>query len=666
MNIFFWKNKNKKPYPRSFAKRLTWRIMLTLFIVMGIISAIIVFIGWMITLTSVSSLTDRQLEYKAKSMEQILTEVYVATVNTVPDVEDNLHRPERMQSIMKRIVELNPHIRSCGISFRENYYPQKGRWFCPYAQRSDSDSIVIMQTIGGKGQDYLNQAWFQEAMRAKEGYWSKPFFDGSDNKTPLVAYLVPIRDERDSTVAVFGVDLSLESLADDISYGIFRFKDDSGNWSAEKNMYYFITDSAGTYLMHPDKQRIVRQNYNDIAKLTANPSDDYLGQILLKRQSGHLMTDDKGNDLVIDGEEVTINYKSLDHTPWTMFMVLPTFYIEAISYFIGGVLLFFILIGLIVVFFVGRKSIKKSSEPLKQLALSANEVAKGNFETHLPEIKSRDEIHQLRDSFENMQHSLTRYVNELRDTTAQKASMESELKIAHDIQMSMLPKTFPPYPERDDIDIYGTLTPAKAVGGDLFDFYIRDNQLFFCIGDVSGKGIPASMFMAVTRSLFRNISAHVAYPERIAYTLNNALTEGNETNLFVTLFTGVLDLATGHLRYCNAGHNAPLLVGRGVGALPCLPNLPLGIIGEFQFEAQEVDLDPDTTIFLFTDGLNEAENAFHQQFGDERISEVANRLLAKREHQPINITYEMFQAVHDFVNGAEQSDDLTMLAIQYK
>jgi sigma-B regulation protein RsbU (phosphoserine phosphatase) len=329
-----------------------------------------------------------------------------------------------------------------------------------------------------------------------------------------------------------------------------------------------------------------------------------------------------------------------------------------------------------VVFFAGRRGIKKSSEPLRQLALSANEVAKGNFDTHLPKIKSRDEIHQLRDSFENMQQSLTLYVNELRDTTAQKAAMESELKIAHDIQMSMLPKTFPPYPERDDIDIYGMLTPAKAVGGDLFDFYIRDEKLFFCIGDVSGKGIPASMFMAVTRSLFRNISAHVVLPEHIAYALNNALTEGNETNMFVTLFTGVLDLATGHLHYCNAGHNAPLLVGCDVEdsvphadpqvrELPCLPNLPLGIMGEFQFEAQEVDLDPDTTIFLFTDGLNEAENAFHEQFGDERIMEVANRLLAQREHQPINITYEMFQAVHNFVNGAEQSDDLTMLAIQY-
>ena len=676
MNIFFWKKKNQNPYPRSFAKRLTWRIMLTLFIVMGIISAIIVCICWAITLTSVSGITDRQLEYKAKTVEQILTEVYVATVNTVPDIEDNLHRPDRMQGVVKRIVELNPHIRSCGISFRENYYPQKGRWFCPYAQRRDSDSIVILQTIGGLKQDYLNEAWFQEAMKAKEGYWSKPFFDGTDQKTPLVAYLVPIRDERDSTVAVLGVDLSLDYLADDISNEFFSFNSRKDGWSAEKNIYYFVSDSTGTYLVHPDKNRIVNQNYNDIAKLTDSPSDDYLGQILMKHESGHLMTDGRGNDLVIDGEKVMVNFKSLEHTPWTMFMVLPTFFVDVIFYILGGLLLFFILIGLIVVFFAGRRGIKKSSEPLRQLALSANEVAKGNFDTHLPKIKSRDEIHQLRDSFENMQQSLTLYVNELRDTTAQKAAMESELKIAHDIQMSMLPKTFPPYPERDDIDIYGMLTPAKAVGGDLFDFYIRDEKLFFCIGDVSGKGIPASMFMAVTRSLFRNISAHVVLPEHIAYALNNALTEGNETNMFVTLFTGVLDLATGHLHYCNAGHNAPLLVGCDVEdsvphadpqvrELPCLPNLPLGIMGEFQFEAQEVDLDPDTTIFLFTDGLNEAENAFHEQFGDERIMEVANRLLAQREHQPINITYEMFQAVHNFVNGAEQSDDLTMLAIQY-
>lgn len=675
MNIFFWK-KNQKPYPRSFAKRLTWRIMLTLFIVMGFTSVMIVFIGWMLTGVAGGALMKFHLDNQANGVEKVLTEVCVATNNAVPYIEDNLQRPDRMQGIMKRIVEQNPHIRSCGLSFVDNYYPQKGHWFCPYAQRCDSNRIEVMK-IGSQQENYLKAEWFQEALKAKEGYWAKPFFDGLDHQTPLVSYLMPIRNEQDSTVAVLGVDITLESLAREISLFFYNDRPYVENWSAEEKAYYFIVDSTGTFLVHPNEKYLIRQNLIDMAKKTADVSDDYAVDKIFHDDLGYVYGYDAFNVVKIDNTEVAMAYTSIEHTPWKMGFVIPYSAVNILFYVVAGLFLFFILLGLLVVFFAGRRGIKKTSAPLRQLAISADEVAKGNFDTHLPNIKSRDEIHQLRDSFENMQQSLTRYVNELRDTTAQKASMESELKIAHDIQMSMLPKTFPPYPERDDIDIYGTLTPAKAVGGDLFDFYIRDNQLFFCIGDVSGKGIPASMFMAVARSLFRNISAHVAYPERIAYTLNNALSEGNETNMFVTLFTGVLDLATGHLCYCNAGHNAPLLVGRDVGdcnatlrpgvrELPCLPNLPLGIMGEFQFEAQEVDLDPDTTIFLFTDGLNEAENAFHEQFGDERIVEVANRLLAKHEHQPINITYEMYQAVHNFVNGAEQSDDLTMLAIQYK
>ena len=667
MTMRFWKKKDNGPYPRSFAKRLTWRIMLMLLVVMGITSAIVVLIGGSIALAGISFFCDSRLDYKAKSVEQTLSEVYVATVNTIPDIEGNLQRPDHMRGIMKRVVELNPHIRSCGISFREGYYPQKGRWFCPYAQRSDNDSIVIMNTIGGQEQDYLHEDWFQEAMKAKEGYWSKPFFDGNDKTTPLVAYLTPIRDERGSTVAVLGVDISLEMLANNISEKDTLKMDSTKKWSAEKEVYYFIADSSGTFLVHPDKERIIRKNFLDVVKPSEDYPDNDVGNKILKDNESVFQRNGKEIDaLIIDDEEVAITYTSLEHTPWKMVFVLPTFFLELAGYIVGGLMLFFILIGLIVVFFVGRRGIKKSSQPLKQLAASANEVAKGNFDTHLPDIKSRDEIHQLRDSFDNMQHSLNRYISELRDTTAQKASMESELKIAHDIQMDMLPKTFPPYPEREDIDIYGSLTPAKAVGGDLFDFYIHDNQLFFCIGDVSGKGVPSSLFMAVTRSLFRNISAHVAFPERIMYALNNALTDSNETNMFVTLFTGVLDLTTGYLRYCNAGHNSPLLVGRDVGELPCLPNLPLGIVADFQFKAQETDIDPQTTIFLFTDGLSEAEDEYHAQFGDKRIHQVATRLLSHRQHQPQELIQQMLQEVHDFVGGAEQSDDLTMLAVQYK
>ena len=661
----FWKKKDKGPYPRSFAKRLTWRIMLMLLIVMGIISAIIVFIGWSLAVGGIELICNRQIEYKAKSVEQKLTEVFVATANTVPDIESNLHRPDQMQDIMKRMVELNPHIRSCGISFRENYYPQKGRWFCPYAQRCDSDSIVVMQTIGGTEQDYLREEWFQEGMKAKKGHWSKPFFDGKDKKTPLVAYLTPIRDERDSTVAVLGVDMSLDILAG-VAMTKHALEDSAETWSAEKEVYFFIVDSTGTFLAHPDRKRIVRKNFIEMAKETPNSSDDLVGRTILKGgESSYLSHDDDYNNIVIDGEEVMINYTPIKHTNWTLVLVFTNYYVEFAGYIVGGVLLFFILIGLIVVFFAGRRGIKKTSKPLKQLAASADEVAKGNFDVRLPDIKSRDEIHQLRDSFDNMQQSLNRYVRELRETTAQKASMESELKIAHDIQMSMLPKTFPPYPERDDIDIYGSLTPAKAVGGDLFDFYIHDNQFFFCIGDVSGKGIPASLLMAVTRSLFRNISAHVSSPEQILYALNNALAENNETNMFVTLFTGVLDIATGHLRYCNAGHNSPILAGDGVRKLPCLPNVALGIMPEYQFEAQETDIAPQTTIFLFTDGLTEAENTQHALFGDDRIQQVVTRLLTNGQHQPQQLIQQMIQEVHAFVGSAEQSDDLTMLAVQY-
>jgi sigma-B regulation protein RsbU (phosphoserine phosphatase) len=204
------------------------------------------------------------------------------------------------------------------------------------------------------------------------------------------------------------------------------------------------------------------------------------------------------------------------------------------------------------------------------------------------------------------------------------------------------------------------------VGGDLFDFFIRDEKLFFCIGDVSGKGVPASMFMVVARSLFRNISAHVPEPHIIAKALNDSMSEGNEMNMFVTMFVGVLDLQTGVLRYCNAGHDAPLLIGKDVSILPCDANLPIGVVDDWDYTVQETTIVPQTTIFLFTDGLNEAENVHHQQFGDEQVLSMAKELLEKGQNEPMQFVQRMTAAVHFFAGAAEQSDDLTMLAIQYK
>jgi sigma-B regulation protein RsbU (phosphoserine phosphatase) len=660
------KDKNSsRRHHHSFASRLTWRIMLVLTVVLTLVSAAIIGI---IRLTATAQgliMATKLVEYKAHGVERMLSEVYVAAVNTVPDIENSLQRPDRLKDIMKRIVELNPNVRSCGLSFREGYYPEKGRWFCPYARRTEGDSIVEMMTIGGSDRDYLREEWFRQAMTSEWGFWSKPFTD-PDDSTALVAWLMPIRDARDSTVAILGVDLSLDKLArKTLDDDFFAAKGDS-QWDPEYDTYSFIIDPDGTYLMHPDGRRILHQNFFDMANATPDTLDNQLGRELLTGDV-NIFVGKKHDGFLLDGEKVFVSYRRLEYTPWTMAFVLPTFWLKLAAYALGALMLLFILIGMVVLFFVGRRLIRKTAEPLVLLAQSAEEVAKGHFDTPLPSIKHDDEIRRLRDSFGEMQQSLKLYMDELRQATARQAAIESEMKVAHDIQMSMLPKDFPPYADHPEIDIYGTLTPAKGVGGDLFDFFIHDGKLFFCIGDVSGKGIPAALFMTVTRALFHNMSTHIAQPNEIVKALNHVQTEGNDTMMFVTIFAGVLDLATGRLDYCNAGHNAPLVVGGGgVSELPCESNVVVGLFPDFEFVSQQTVLEPGTTLFLFTDGLNEAENAAQAQFGDDRVQEVARQMLACGQHQPRPLIERMQEAVAQFVGDAEQSDDLTMLAIEVK
>ena len=316
-----------------------------------------------------------------------------------------------------------------------------------------------------------------------------------------------------------------------------------------------------------------------------------------------------------------------------------------------------------VIFLFTNRSIRRATKPLEYLSESAREVAKGNFNAPLPTFEHNDEVAQLRDSFGNMQQSLVKHSEELKKTTAQKASLESDLRIANKIQMGMLPVKFPTREDRDDVQIFASLVPAKEVGGDLFDFYFRDEKLYFCIGDVSGKGVPASLFMAVTRSAFRTVSAHESMPDRIMTTMNQTIADMNKPNMFVTLFVGVLDLPTGHLYYCNAGHDAPLLVGQGIGELPCDSNIPVGFMPSWEYSLQEAQIFTGTTIFLFTDGLTEAMDANNEQFRMERVNEVAVRALANQQQEPQQLIAEMTEAVHQFVGDAEQSDDLTMMAI---
>ena len=680
-------NKGKKFKIRSFGRRLMRRIGIAQLIVMGLASYFIYIMANHLVKDEESNLYESYLREANLAVSRVLSEVQVSTSNRVSEIQDHLGEPDRLADIMRRIVETNPRVRSCGLSFVDNYFPKKGRWFCPYAVRPDSGAVET-RIIGSAQQDYLQAEWFLEALAADSAYWSKPFFDATDSVTPLTAYMIPIHDKKGKTVAILGADLKLDLIkGHEISGVDYNGNDvklyinnnqtidvgDDERLSLERGWrfisYNFIIDSDGTFIAHPDSGRILKDNYFELAKTTNDTIDDHLGKLMVAGKSGSYR-DERGRIEHFDffDQDVTdsyVFYSHIAHTCWSIGLVVPRFLIDALALGMGLAFLILIGLGLLAGSIVGRFVIKRMVRPLTKLADSANEVAKGNFSVPLPKMKHNDEIRLLRDSFEGMQHSLKEYIEELKDTTASKAAIENELKVAHDIQMSMLPKTFPPYPERDDVDIYGMLTPAKDVGGDLFDFYIRDEKLFFCIGDVSGKGIPASLVMAMTRSLFRNISLHVSEPNVIMRGLNAAVADGNDTNMFVTLFLGVLDLHTGVLQYCNAGHDSPLLIGGIVRTLDCDSNLPIGVLDDWAFTLQEIQLESPTTIFLYTDGLNEAEDSMHAQFGEGRILRVAESQMVAGIVEPAVIVSQMQEAVHRFVDEAEQSDDMTMLAIKY-
>ena len=298
--------------------------------------------------------------------------------------------------------------------------------------------------------------------------------------------------------------------------------------------------------------------------------------------------------------------------------------------------------------------------PLHAFAEAATEIAKGNFSAKLPSRNTSYEMKTLHRSFSHLQNSLQNHIDQLQVATVNKERIESELRIARDIQMGMVPKIFPPFPEREDVDLYAKLIPAKEVGGDLYDFFIENNKLHFIIGDVSGKGVPASLVMSVTCRLFRTVASSVHVPSGIMKSLNDALSESNESNMFCTAFVGVMDFDTGILKYCNAGHNPPVIIDAEGNAslLPVIPNLALGIWKDFDFEDQEIKIEKGSNIFLYTDGVNEAENVAKEQYGEERMLKCLAKYHSK---SPRIIVEEILKEIKDHAVGAEQNDDITIL-----
>ena len=323
------------------------------------------------------------------------------------------------------------------------------------------------------------------------------------------------------------------------------------------------------------------------------------------------------------------------------------------------------IVGLTSLFVFCTWAIYQMVKPLKEFTDSVVSIAEGNLDTPLPDIHSEDELKQLRDSFEYMQHSLKQHISDLQATTASKERLQSELKIAHDIQMGMIPTTFP---QRQDLDLFASMTPAKEVGGDLYDFIIEGDELFFIIGDVAGKGVPASLYMAVTRTLFRNLAGNYQSAANIVREMNHAIASTNDSYVFVTVFVGVLDMKTHYLTYCNAAHNAPVMITTEgeCSLLEVETNLPIGVEDRYNYDEQQVDFPPGSALLLYTDGLTEAmyfsNDGSRKLFGEQRVLHDVEK---NSKASAIEVIDFLKQHVSVFADGTEQSDDLTMLFLRH-
>ena len=641
---------------RTFASRLSLRIMAVLIVIMAIIMAVV----YLITKDSMAHEAEARYEsiilHTNEKIRGVLSDVYVAAINNVNVIERDLNDSDLLQQHLERMVSQNQYMSSCRLIFESDFYPQKGHNFEIYAWR-DSSGVVRGKQMNERHPDFLVHAWYKSAFEQEKDDWTPPYLDRAASQQLTTTYLTHIHDKRGRKVGMLGADVSLEWLRKRHNREDAEIHKRYEQGFSEQS-YSFIIDSDGTYLIHPDESRVLRMKIQDVIDKSPNTIDDAMVKRMLNRESGTCRINN-------DGQNCWVFYSYVKYADWTVVIVVPEEIINYKGNLLANIILTVLFVGLLVIYLLSSHLIRKNMRPLSRFVTAARQVAQGDFDIELPEVKSR-EVDALRDAFKEMQTSLSNYVEELKETTASNVAMDQELRIASDIQQRMLPKVYPPFPERTDIDIFGEVVTAKKVGGDLFDFFIRDDKLYFSIGDVAGKGVPAALVMAVARSMFRSASMTYVSPKLIVESINRSVCQSNDSFMFVTLFMGVLDLANGRLLYTNAGHEPPVLVGGAhTRFLNANNNIPLGLRPDWEYTEQRSIVDRDTTLFLYTDGYTEAETVEREQFGKQRMCDEALRLSAENLDSR-SFVRKIRRAERVFVNFIPQGDDISLLAIKYK
>lgn len=607
------------------------------------------------------------------SRDQILrdtrTNAAIRTQATINKIEEILNSAEKipaylvrslsvqslslpaLQKHMEDLLAVNPEVYGSAVAFEPYAFDGKSKFFSPYLNRQEHG--FKMTFLGGDAYNYLHLDWYQIPKELKQAIWSEPYFDEGAGNVTMATYSVPfyryVQHKRVFT-GIVTADVSLDWLLDMIS-GLLP----------EEMGFAFLISRNGVFISHPNKDYIMQESIFSIAEMHNDPGLRRIGQDMTEGGEGFVALSEK-----FTGQKAWMYYAPLPSAGWSIGLVFP----EAVLFAEIGKLARNVVgigvVGFVLLFIAIAVTSGAITRPLRELTLKATEIARGNLDVDVPVLKTTDEVGELARSFSNMKIALKEYIGNLAETTAAKERIESELKIAHTIQMSFLPKKFPPFPDKEAFDLYATLEPAKEVGGDLYDFFLLDDDhLFFSIGDVSGKGVPAALFMAVTKTLMKGIAKHDAAPSEAMDGVNKELCIDNESSMFVTLLCGILNFRNGEVRLANAGHNPPLFISREGDTrwLDIPPDFLLGIDEETAYQTSVLNLQPGDTLVLYTDGITEAMNGAQQFFTEDRLLQTVK---ACGNLAPVDIVAGILSAVRLFTDHEPLSDDRTLLVLRYK
>ncbi len=634
-------------------KNLSYRIISSILIFTIVLGLLLFFVYYFFTHSTIEKTTQENAAFWAqktvKQIEEVLKPSEIIPENLSWIIETGVIQKDSVFSFLTKLVRNNPAIYASAIAFEPYLFSDNEKFGAPYAFRNGE--MVNTTVLGSEEYNYFIMDWYQIPAILQQAYWSEPYYDEGGAGALLSTYSVPFflnKDGKRIFAGIITVDISLDWLTEIVN-----------SVKILENGYAFLISKNGMYVTHPNRTFIMNETIFTRAKELNLPEMRLIGRSMIAGESGlsSLKLPDTG--------KVWIYYTQLPSTKWSLGVVYPHNEMFAGLRKLNLILLLLAVTGLSVLVFFTIKIISNLTSPLTIFAKSARSIAEGNFNSELPGNYKTKEMNELHDSFEFMQKELSAYIVNLKETTTAKEKIESELRIAKEIQMGMIPHIFPPFPDLPEIDLFASLESAKEVGGDLYDFFLIDkNKLCFAIGDVSGKGIPASLFMAVTRTLLRSVADKSKNIADIVSSMNKTLTLNNESNMFVTFFAGILDIEKGELKYCNAGHNPPVLIKKDktIQYFNITKSIPVGLFDSYEYQEEAMKFEKGDQIFLYTDGLTEAEDKDNNLFGDDHLLQTIQNNYGCTPKQLIkNVTIEVRNHVKEHI----QSDDLTMLCITY-